>query len=177
MHLYLSERALCVRTALENKWYPSDEAGDTLPRIVIPATSGIPGNVYWQARAMVATEKRYQSPCAPRGDAIIVVWGHPPCHEEIVLVEGPMDALAAAEFGYTSVALMGGTPPEAIALISRMHTLSHSFVVVPDRDDMALMLNAAVAMLDLGHRVRVVDPYPAKDLAALSRSERLGRLA
>ena len=126
MRKYLSERHLSMEVALANGWYPSVDAGDKQIRIVIPATA-TPPNVFWQARLIDGQAhlgvslpiKRYQSPHAPRGDAIIAVWpttpgaaSLAPCGA-VVLVEGPMCALAAAELGFTGIALMGNSPPHA----------------------------------------------------------------
>src|SRR5207245_2951688 len=109
MKTYLQDRYLDFDLAVYNHWYLSHSAGDDHTRIVIPATSMIEDHIYWQARAIYPHVKhKYQSPTASRLDALVVVY--PPEHEDsgmIVVVEGPMDALAAADVGYTGIALMG----------------------------------------------------------------------
>ena len=134
MQHYLESRCLSFNLAVENGWYPSTVAGDIWGRIVIPATSKIPGNYYWQARAIQkGIEPRYQSPCASRGDAIVVVWpGQRVTRRQVgCVVEGPMDALAAAGVGCVGIALMGVMPPEAALALTatflrRVETLLES---------------------------------------------------
>jgi hypothetical protein len=112
---YLLDRNLNPKIAEANGWYPSQHAGDSHLRIVIPAVSAKPGHVYWQARAIIPADNqiRYQSPRGPRHGAIVRVEADPfesDCSEFCVVVEGPMDALAAADCGYDSFALMGINP-------------------------------------------------------------------
>src|SRR5262245_26553106 len=126
---YLKWRQLSPSVAKHNGWYPSRLAGDTVHRLVIPATA-TGANKYWQARAMMKEIPkdmlRWQSPYASRGDAIIVVWplGQEP--KAASIGEGPLDALAAAEAGLLGIGLMGMAPPaEAMALVNTMtHGLS-----------------------------------------------------
>src|SRR3990167_8886082 len=73
MKRYLQGRRLDYGVATFNGWYPSNQAGDTLPRIVIPGTMGseathvvTPGGAshhmtrsrgpFWQARTLVGGE-------------------------------------------------------------------------------------------------------------------------
>ena len=143
---YLEKRGLNYLLARANGWYPSTSAGDIEPRIVIPALSLIEGHNFWQARAMVyrgEDVKRYQSPYGSRMDALIFVaprslhtiklggW------HKAIIVEGPMDALAAAGEGYLGIALMGNTPSEAV--------LEHLVRVVQHRPTIILADSDAVA--------------------------------
>lgn len=113
MKAYLRKRGLSHPLAEHNGWYPAVDRYAT-HRIVIPAQSLVNTWPYYQARAMDNNPKRYDSPSAPRGDALVICHPSDSTHEYVVLVEGPMDALAAAECGYTSIALMGNTPNDAV---------------------------------------------------------------
>jgi len=111
---YLKDRGLNPILAEENGWYPSRQAGDDYLRIVIPAVSLKAGHVYWQARAVHSkVNLRYQTPKGPRHGALIYVYAFPGDYkktDKVVVVEGPMDALAVADCGYDSIALMGINP-------------------------------------------------------------------
>jgi Toprim domain-containing protein len=175
MDYYLTKRRLSFDLAKENGWYPSTEAGDNHIRIVIPATSRIPGNHYWQARAIdKGVEPRYQSPHASRGDAIVVVWPHLFNRRSFgAVVEGPMDALAVAEAGCVGIALMGVMPPEsALALTATMLSGYNAFLIF-DRDQPGPAATRTLPFLAArGVKIRLVDPYPAKDLAELKLEAR-----
>lgn len=167
---YLHARCLSYTLARANYWFPSDQAGDDSPRVVILATA-TPPNLFWQARAMDDNPKRYQSPAAPKGDALVIVWpmlDRTP--QGVVLFEGPMDALAVAEMGYVGVACMG--LPTDLGLDALCRGPGGARIVVLDSDYKEPMLKAAGMLLERGVRVRVVDPYPAKDFAELSPSRR-----
>mgnify|MGYP001564962656 CR=1 FL=1 len=177
MEDYLIRRKLHFDVAKDNGWYPSDGAGDYAPRIVIPATSSIPENRYWQARAVTqGNEPRYQSPRAARGDAIIVVWPRGVPKDASVdgaVVEGPMDALAAAGAGCVGVALMGAMPPEAALALTATILGGRMVYVVFDRDQPGPMVTRTLPyLLQQGVMAKLVDPYPAKDLADLHPRER-----
>lgn len=169
--VYLRLRDLSHTLARENFWFPSDQAGDSSPRVVIPATA-TPPNIFWQARAMDDNPKRYQSPAAPKGDALVIVW---PMLDRTplgtVLFEGPMDALAIAELGYVGVATMG--LPTELGLDALCKAPGGARIVVLDSDYKQPMLKAAGMLLERGIRVRILDPYPAKDFAELDRVHRL----
>ena len=102
---YLLSRNLDYNVARYNQWYPTDLKG---PRVVIPCTQG-----FWQARAMEEDEPRYLSSRGSRNGAFCVVW---PLITEVIdrvlppptlIVEGPMDALAAAALGAVGIASLG----------------------------------------------------------------------
>ena len=177
---YLSLRNLSPGIARANLWYPSRSAGDDAPRIVIPATSSVSANKFWQARVMGGalgfSPVRYQSPHGCRsGDAIIVVWpGNPGSigYRASTVVEGPMDALAAAEAGIIGVALMGASPPpERIDLTVKLVRGTICYVVI-DSDQPAALVAVMSQLSNLGVQCRLRDPSPAKDLADLSLSRR-----
>jgi len=170
---YLTRRHLDPALALANGWYPSYAAGDDALRIVIPAanTGCFP---FWQARAVQPdVEPRYQSPHGvPREDSVVLVWsmgerraGRP----VVVVVEGPMDALAAAGTGADGVSLMGAMPPLIVFdHMARLFAQSTEFLVIPDTD----MLHAGLALARYERRrgclARLcVLPLGWKDLAEL----------
>jgi DNA primase len=134
MQAYLRKRGLSPPLAEYNGWYPTVDRNST-PRIVIPAQSLLNTWPYYQARAMDDSPKRYDSPRAPRGDALVVCHPQSPNSNYVVLVEGPMDALAAAECGYLGTALMGNTPSDTV--IDHIRELTrpyHGIIVLSDVD-------------------------------------------
>lgn len=164
---YLLSRALSTILARYNQWYPSSNAGDNIPRIIIPATN-TSGTPFWQARALVPCDKRYQSPHSPREDSVIVVWplftGARRDHS--LVVEGPMDALAGAEFGFIGVALMGNTPPMvSLALTSRL-IRGTMCTIVPDRDSSGSLSSVLSYLAGQGVSCRLLQlPSEYKDLS------------
>ena len=103
----------------------------------------------------------------------------------LVIVEGPMDALAASECGFVGVGLMGATPPgevlDAIArLRAAMGSPRHSepgthmpVLVVADEG----ALGAATAVWRHFPGALLLNTYPNKDLAEVPLSERKELLA
>lgn len=177
---YLESRALSSKLALENGWYVSVGAGDHFTRIVIPAPLGS-GAVYWQARAVQSNVKiRYQSPCASREDALVILYNDEITNPtEIVVTEGPMDALAALEAGpYVAVALMGNNPPIK-ALLRLGNFLPHlPFICVADSDSLNGMVAVSLHLAGTHNRLtRVVYPSPHKDLALCPKELRADILA
>ena len=169
---YLEDRGLDPKVAEANFWYPSSEAGDNRPRIVIPANATGP-NIYWQARAIDSDEEpRYQSPSAPRGDACIIAWPNPVGHPHVVIVEGPMDALAAAMAGYVGVATMGSSTESQLDYITKCFPKGLAIVVM-DLDYPKLMLDVVYGLVRREWKCRVRSPYPAKDLAGMASSRRI----
>ena len=168
---YLEDRGLNPRVAEANFWYPSSEAGDDRPRIVIPA-SATPPNVYWQARAIDGDEEpRYQSPSAPRGDACILVWPKAINRSQLVVAEGPLDALAAADAGYVGVATMGAATAGQLDYVTKTFPKGLAIVVM-DLDYPKIMLDVVYGLVRREWKCRVRNPYPAKALAAMSRARR-----
>ncbi len=179
---YLRSRQLSVTLAKANGWFPSWEAGDGYPRCVIPAVTHKAGHVYWQARDMTGKAKRrYQSPEGPRHEALIVV--NPPGRVNgmngQVVVEGPMDALAAAGAGYTGFALMGMMPSLA--------TLMHLGLLLDDEQDVLVLLDrdstnenvritTTLASNEFNVRAAIM-PSQCKDLASLEPKQRSQLLA
>ena len=181
---YFWERKLENNVAVANGWYESCCAGDTERRIVIPAMTHKPGHVYWQARAVSPKAYlRYTSPKGPRHEAIVVVHPNDVCGRPFgnVIVEGPMDALAAAGEGYSGYALMGMQPSKAtlyhlaLLLRDRQPTL-----VLLDRDSGAYGIPIVAFLASNSYNVRLATmPGPEKDLAECApelRSKLLSRM-
>lgn len=167
---YLDRRGLDPFTARFNGWYPSRSAGDSVPRIVMPASP--PGLGFWQARAMESSElKRYQSPHGPRENAVIIVYSLRAMVKRLVVCEGPMDALAAAAVGCTGIALMGNTPPSAcFDYIAKKWPFAET-LVVPDSDarDAGAQWLAELTQREMDARLVLL---PSNDLASLNVSAR-----
>ncbi len=174
MQYYLEGRGLNFRLAERNGWYPSNSAGDEESRIVMPGTRGDEG-VFWQARTMLPNAaKRYQSPRADRADALILVKPDGKSPTRAALVEGPMDALAAAEIGLLGIAIMGNTPNMVVLdHIARLIQTCAVAYVIPDSD--ALFSAARLTTWIRTHTKTASQlwyPYPYKDLAAVPLEKR-----
>lgn len=173
MEEYLVSRGLVYGLAVENGWYPCVDR-DGIPRIVIPTSSITNSWPYYQARSMGDGEgtKRYVSPAAPRGDALAVVFPSK-SPKGSVIVEGPMDALAAAGVGYVGIGLMGNTPNslvlDHIEQIVKVYGECH---VIPDRDAFTQGASVTADLWTRGVRCTLKSITGAKDLAELSPARR-----
>ncbi len=172
MDRYLTSRDLDPDIARANGWYPTEYAGDSFARILMPAVR-TDGHVFWQARALnPVLAKRYQSPYGARGDAVIVV--RPLTKPKAaVMVEGPMDALAVAGAGLLGISVMGNTPPDAV--------LSHVCSLVKDLDRLDVIADSdsvqawsyPVAYFSMaGIKTKLRYPYPYNDVAEMSALKR-----
>ena len=172
MFAYLDQRGLNADLARLNDWYPTQDAEDGEPRVVIPCRSANPINLYWQARLLRESHSkfplRYTSPRhVSRGDAVCVV--KPRVVKGYVLVEGPMDALAAAEVGYCGIAWMGTNPGlEPINFARGYIQKDRPVFVVPDTG----ALNAGVEIWKHFPGSFLVETHPYKDLAEMPFQER-----
>ena len=168
--VYLDGRGLDAPLAIENGWYVSLSAGDEYTRIVIPATN-TKSYIYWQARAVdPAVYKRYRSPKYAAGDSIIVVWPRE-TGRYVAIVEGPLDALAAAEHGLVGVSVMGKQPPTEVFDHIEALFPSQSFVVLPDGDGLGGVADI-LQQLAKRRRPATVVLTGHKDLAAMPREQR-----
>lgn len=182
---YIASRGLDAGIAKRNGWYPAFHEG--AHRIVIPAVSQLPGHKFWQARAIESPDKpldpaikRYTSAHGSKGDAIVVIWpdslGAGP--RILAVVEGPFDALAAAEtHGVFGIALMGMSPPVATVchLVAWATATKRPLTLVPDCDRGSMGAFALLgAKLEEHGASWNFDPLPfgAKDLAGMSREAR-----
>jgi len=173
MEAYIKERGLSFPLAKANQWYPTFDTQDNVGRIVIPCSNS-EGVAYWQARAMVDKPgiKRYTSPWASREDSIVVCWPTPrPETPGGVVVEGPFDALGAAECRQIGIGIMGNKPSLKVMLKVAYLLRGLSAVVVPDADAPQFGAMAVVALAAQGIKVRMLAPVK-KDLASMPLEER-----
>ena len=173
MKEYLRRRGLSYETACHNGWYPSDCAGDSNLRIVMPATNSV-NMAYWQARSVYDKDPRYQSPNVPRGDSVLQVWPlHMDYNPVAILCEGPMDALAAATHGIRGIALMGNNPTaETLHMLSTMLDADDVVTYFADRDAIKESIEIVKSLQKLGIYATVSDPSPYKDLASVPVKQR-----
>lgn len=169
---YMKERGLSWELAEANGWYPSRNAMDNFLRIVIPAKSPVKDHVYWQARAISKNVHiRYQTPKGPRQGALITVDGDylNAATSKVVIVEGPMDALAVADCGWDAIALMGMCPG-ALALSHLVKLVEkRPALIVLDNEPAAQAAAHSIAMClaSAGGKAHVEKLSYAKDLAAV----------
>lgn len=181
MRRYLEGRSLSHALAVENGWYPTLDYA-MCARVVIPASSLINSWPYYQARLIEdahSSVKRYVSPSAPRGDALAVVFPnigpktpYPICRG-VVIVEGPMDALAAAGLGYVGIGMMGNTSNEAV--LNHIGELAKTFgtcIMLPDRDAEEQGVAITAKLWTRGIRCTLKRTTGAKDLAELDPERR-----
>ena len=171
MKRYLLARRLDYGVATFNGWYPSNQAGDTLPRIVIPGIMTVRGP-FWQARTLVGGEPRYQSPGGERNGAVIVVRPYA-ATDRAVVVEGPMDALVAAMGGQLGIAVMGNTPGMVVweTVAGCLRPGIRRVLFVPDLDSPGAFAVALGVLAAGGFRCEMRIP-PQKDLAACDDGQR-----
>lgn len=179
MSIYLNKRELSFGLAQFNGWYPSSKAGDSLPRVVIPATSRSPVNKFWQARVLGEGEPRYQSPPNARGDALVITRPSLPWRRVVAVVEGPMCALAAADLGMVGIAFMGSVNDELISHLAE-HLCSVRTYLIADldaTDKMARIMDLLLEQFpkDTVYKISLMTVYPWKDLAEVPRKEREAR--
>ena len=187
---YLDSRGLDATVARMNGWYTSRRAGDRKLRIVIPAQTTNEA-IYWQARAVEPdVVLRYQSPAVTRGDAIIRVRARPvyspsfgpcPVRRPDVVVEGPLDALASASVGFSSIAIMGANPSESVLLHVKRLVGEYKLVIMLDGDRTgragAIALLHKLSALGLDCYMPYLDMWVGyKDLASMPADARKGAL-
>lgn len=179
---YLRSRGLDYELARQNVWFPSRTV-DGYDRLVVPGTSDEPGNLYWQARLIGNAEahvRRWESPHGVRrGRSVCLVWPKRNIMEPLVasvVVEGPMDALAAAGEGYLAVALMGVIPSQEVLDLTNTLLRGTICVMVMDMGAEKPMAENSAALKERGLSTRLVCPYPYKDLAEVPKEKRRGYL-
>lgn len=96
----------------------------------------------------------------------------------IIVVEGPMDALAAAGIGYLGVGLMGNTPTPATIthLVELADVFADNdrakFLIVPDNDAPREAAMLAARLWERGVRCTIRQIVGYKDLAAMPKALR-----
>jgi hypothetical protein len=173
---YLIGRSLDPAVAFTAGWYPAMYSG---PRLIIPCqrTDGI----FWQGRLLENVTppngyKRWDSPPGSKGDALVFLPGRR--HGvPILVVEGPMDALAGASSGYPGVATLGVAPTRAT--VTHIAALVHSYprtILLPDHDSVGKWVTLQGMLAQHGVYARIVELSPYKDLAEVPTDEREGFL-
>ena len=169
METYLNQRALSFSIAKGNGWYPAYYKSS--PRIVIPCSNsaGVP---YFQARDMGGKAMlRYASPPASRDDSLVLVWPVGKA-KGTVIVEGPMDALAATDFGFLGIAVMGNQPTtEVLEHIAGFARSFQPMIVLPDAGALYFGANILCPLAQMGISGMIRTPYK-KDLAEMEPKER-----
>ena len=174
MRAYLHGRDLSFSTAIGHLWYPTNEVKerDPVPRIIIPAINKYQ-RPYWQGRAMLKHDLRYRSAKGGRFGSIIVVWPMVHCKKEIVLCEGPMDALAAAGLGYLGIATMGALFTKyAIKFIKSVLPSDTVIIIVPDIDTPEFGVENISSLSISGRDTVLKMPVGGNDLASMSLEAR-----
>jgi hypothetical protein len=172
MHQYIDARKLSFQLAIDNGWYPYASDFDRELRICIPCSNSL--NIpYWQGRLIFGHGKRYDSPSASREDSIVIVWPEDGFGVKgSVIVEGPLDALAAAGEGYLGIGLMGNKPNEQV-MDFVIESVQHfqPIIIVPDLDtpQMGIDLLHAFRAAALSASLRLPTK---KDIAEMTRAER-----
>lgn len=178
MQEYLSSRDLSYNLALMNGCYPC-KSKDAV-RIYIPARTRIKDHIYWQARAIEDSWLRYDSPQGPKRDALIVFSNKSYFNHlglsNVVIVEGPLDALAVASLdSHIGISLMGNNPGQESLdhladMVIRLKPLQ--VFCVADRDAVGPMhkIQSYLAMRGIMSQLKV--PLDKKDLACYSVEER-----
>lgn len=177
---YLTKRGLNVRLAEDNLWFPSRHAGDRIPRIVIPCSTSS-GRIYWQARSMIQTKIRYQSPPVKRDDALVITFPNQGIYnalqgytQKVIIVEGPLDALAVSGVGYTGIGLMGNRPPKVVLdrLVNMFRDTEQDIYLFADSDAISEMSNVMTKLSSEGLRVKLIYRTGYKDAASIPLDDR-----
>jgi len=186
MKEYLGDRNLSYTCAKYNGWYATKDL-DGVPRVVIPATN-LDGHRYWQARAMRKTleRDRWKSARGSKAGSIVVVWPDNTTHTSdmvrLVIVEGPMDALAAATTKHIGLAAMGKiNVGDVVEYVKHglQHTQvfgQHPVLIVPDVDSPEFGTQAITQLALAGIRAAIRLP-DIEDLAYLKPKQRERLLA
>lgn len=185
MREYLRERGLSYSVAAGvNEWYPTKFL-DSIPRIVVPAQN-LEGHRFWQARAMVDCNDRdrWRSAKGTKGGSIVVVWPEKiTSRMRLVVVEGPMDALAAATECHLGFAAMGKINLKDVVSYLKagfkfvqVFNSTEPVIIVPDLDftDFGAEACKELALAGIKAEIRLPD---VEDLAALSGRQRRKLLA
>jgi len=91
----------------------------------------------------------------------------------VVIVEGPLDALAASGEGWVGVAIMGSQPTDAVLdhIVTRFWSLDEG-LVLPDLDSPEWGPRVCLHLAAGGLKARLGSPRPYLDLAAAPKAER-----
>jgi len=121
---------------------------------------------------------RYTSPKGLRHDALVWINAYPNEDEtdQVVIVEGPMDALAAACAGFDAIALMGITPPDSTLDVLAKIVNKRRCLVLLDSEPLAQAASVRIVMrlAAQGGKAGIATlGTVGKDLAACTPEQRL----
>ena len=170
---YLEKRSLSYTVADRCGWYPAWAHG---PRIITPCTRD-DGPTFWQGRLLdnvphQGSAKRWDSPHGPRGDALCYLPAHG--SRTMVVVEGPMDALAATMAGVSAIATLGiGAPGPVLAHAANIirSGFYNQVIIIPDRDEVGAWVRIQKDLGTMGVIAEIREPW-AKDLADMIPANR-----
>lgn len=173
---YLESRELSWEIALACNWYGAVWRG---PRVIIPAQKRRTYGRWWQGRLLenVCQEKpsikRWDSPPVDREDSLVII---EPNHEKdvLVVVEGPMDVLAAATVGFNAVGLLGANPKDSA--LEHLTYVGQDYGLVfgiPDGDAIGQWTKLQMKLAIYGLNMSLEPTWnPFKDLAAMPKELR-----
>ena len=120
--------------------------------------------------------KRWDGARGYRHDAVCYIPADPA--NPTVVVEGPMDALAAAGCGFPAIAILGASPPmlvfdQVARLVDRSYRKGPC-IIIPDNDRLAewAFVQAQLGARGVYGRIQQITSG-AKDLAELSTQDRM----
>lgn len=95
-----------------------------------------------------------------------------------IIVEGPMDALAAAGCGFPAIAILGATPPKLVfdqvaRLVDKSYRKGQA-IIIPDNDRLGAWVDTQLELGNRGVYARIQQiTNGAKDLAELPEQDRM----
>lgn len=183
MRYYLESRQLSYECAVEKgSWYAAYYRG---PRIIIPCLRSDGKKPWWQGRLIDTLRnsreklqfemKRWDGARGYRGDAVCYISAD--FSRPVLIVEGPMDALAAASCGFPAIAVLGSMPPQlvfdqVVRLVETSYRKGSCFIV-PDADRLGDWANTQAQLGARGVYGSIQQlPGGFKDLAEMPQPER-----
>lgn len=149
----------------------TDDLGGNVPRLVVPfrTPQGVARN--FQARALDPSAKvRWQGPKSPEGGSWSPLGWFPgeSGWSEVVIAEGPGDALTAAAVGYDTIGVAGAARVNNPAIVAEIAqwTMGRPVVIAGDGDAAGRQFSATLAkgLIELGAHVRVLNLPDGVDL-------------
>lgn len=114
---------------------------------------------------------RYQSPFCHKEDAIVLVRPPGMRASQMVVVEGPLDALAVAECGYLGCGLMGVNPPDdVLAHVAVINDTVQQTLILCDRGELsqAAMMAACIGSQSKRGTAPTIGDLPFEDVTDLA---------
>jgi DNA primase len=186
--VYLRERKIKRTTAREWKigWARKGRYGG---RIIIPIVC--PNGVSFTSRDVTnEQEPKYLNPSGVNHRKLLLGWDKHPLKGDVVLVEGPMDAIKMWQHGFPSLALLGKVLHVEQLLLLATKPPDSSIIVMLDPEENTAPIQVAQQLISFFDEVYIaklpkkVDPGASKrkqageaiDKATLYKGDRIGRL-